>query len=187
MRRTLTVFLLMLPLLARAGGEAPLQEQAREVVREFAGTLRETLTRHLSAGGPVEAIEACRLKAPAIAAGIGEKRGWEVGRTSLRTRNPANDPDPWERRVLEQFEARKAAGEDPARLEYHEVIERQGRRLFRYMKAIPTAPLCLTCHGGSLAPELATRLDELYPQDRARGFSVGDLRGAFTLQRELED
>ncbi len=187
MKRVLAIALLTLPLLALAGGEASLPSQAREVVREFAGALKKTLKQHLSSGGPVEAIGACRLRAPVIAAGIGKRWGWEVGRTSLKTRNPANDPDDWERAVLERFEARKAAGEDPAKLEYHEVVQVGGRRLFRYMKAIPTAPLCLSCHGENLGAEVAARIDELYPQDRARGFSVGDIRGAFTLKRELRD
>ncbi len=190
MIRLPTAALLVLPLLglslpARAADEAALAAQAREVVREFAGELKRTLQEHLAAGGPVEAIGVCRLRAPAIAAGVGGRRGWEVGRTSLRTRNPANAPDEWERQVLERFESRRAAGEAPENLEYHEVVQVDGRRLFRYMKAIPTAPLCLGCHGDSLAPEVAARIDELYPQDRARGFSVGDIRGAFTLKREL--
>jgi hypothetical protein len=53
------------------------------------------------------------------------------------------------------------------------------------MKAIPTAELCLTCHGEALDPELQATLDELYPADKARGFKEGDIRGAFTLSRPL--
>jgi hypothetical protein len=32
-----------------------------------------------------------------------------------------------------------------------------------------------------LSPDVAAKLHDLYPQDRATGFSVGDLRGAFII------
>ena len=65
------------------------------------------------------------------------------------------------------------------------VNDADGSRTFRYLNAIPTAPVCLKCHGGELDPGLAGELDELYPDDRARGFSTGDLRGAFTVKLDL--
>ncbi|HFC54196.1 MAG TPA: DUF3365 domain-containing protein, partial [Gammaproteobacteria bacterium] len=88
--------------------------------------------------------------------------------------------------VLEGFERRKAAGEDPAKMEFFEMVEQNGNRLFRYMKAIPTVEKpCLACHGGNIRPEVAAALDERYPQDKARGFRAGDIRGAFTIIQPL--
>jgi hypothetical protein len=104
-----------------------------------------------------------------------------IGRTSLKLRQPKNAPDDWELRQLRRFEERKAAGEGVATLEVGAYAEKDGKRVFRYMKAIPTAPLCLNCHGASLAPEVAAKLHELYPADAATGFNAGDLRGAFTI------
>ena len=43
-------------------------------------------------------------------------------------------------------------------------------------------PLCLSCHGSELAPDIATQITDLYPEDRAVGFEVGDLRGVFWLE-----
>ncbi len=167
-------------------GEPARVAAARETVRLLSRDLRAALSEALETGSPVAAIGLCRVRAPAIAASVGARSGRRVGRTSLRYRNPANAPDPWERRVLASFEARKKAGEPPGRLEHHEVVERDGRRVFRYMKAIPTRKMCLACHGESLDPLLAARLDQVYPGDRARGFRVGDIRGAFTVEWELE-
>jgi hypothetical protein len=53
------------------------------------------------------------------------------------------------------------------------------------MKAIPTAELCVACHGSDLAPEREAQLDRLYPNDQARGFGADDIRGAFTLSKPL--
>jgi hypothetical protein len=55
------------------------------------------------------------------------------------------------------------------------------------MKAIPTAEKpCLACHGKEIAPKVAARLAELYPEDAATGYSAGEIRGAFTLSRPLD-
>ncbi len=161
-------------------------EESRAVVKEFAGALKKELKAALKTGGPVKAIIVCNAVAPAIAKEQSMKHGWEVGRTSLKVRNPANAPDEWEKSVLEKFEARKKAGEDPAKMEYFEVVEQDGKKVFRYMKAIPTAEKpCLMCHGSNIKPEVASVLDKLYPNDQARGFKAGDIRGAFTITQPM--
>ena len=53
------------------------------------------------------------------------------------------------------------------------------------MKAIPTGELCLLCHGETIDPDIAAAIDKAYPEDQARGFSLGDIRGAFTLSKPL--
>ena len=83
--------------------------------------------------------------------------------------------------MLRDFEARKAAGEDPAAIGHAEFALVDGKRTFRYMKAIGTQPVCTLCHGAGIALEVAARLDALYPEDRARGFEVGDIREAFSI------
>jgi len=109
-----------------------------------------------------------------------------VGRTALKLRNPDNAPDAWELRVLNQFEDRKAKGEDPKKIAFGEVVDDGGVQCFRFMKAIPTAKKpCTVCHGGNIKPEIAALLDELYPNDEARGFKEGDIRGAFSLRKVL--
>ncbi len=50
------------------------------------------------------------------------------------------------------------------------------------MKAIPLQEGCLGCHGSEIKPAIAAALNEKYPNDQATGYSVGDIRGAFTLR-----
>ncbi len=166
-------------------GDADVAE-ARGIVKSFAQTLKGRLTTALSESGPVHAVEVCNVDAPRIAREHEEAGDWSVARTSLKVRNPGNAPDRFERRVLEQFAERAAAGEDLATMEHVETVEQDGRKVLRYMKAIPTGELCVACHGADLEPELAARIDALYPDDQARGFEPGDLRGAFTLSRPLD-
>ena len=159
---------------------------SQEAIKSLAGTLKGQLSLAIADGGPVAAIEVCNLVAPEIAHAESVARGWRVGRTSLKLRNPANAPDAWEQAVLQAFEALKAAGADPKTLDHAEIVTADGRRAFRYMKAIVTMEVCTTCHGANVTPDIAAQLDALYPEDRARGYAVGDIRGAFTVVQPLE-
>lgn len=186
--RIVSLLASLLVFLATAASASSLEERAaksRTAVKEFAGELKGELLAALKAGGPVNAVSVCSEKAPAIAGGISADKGWDVGRTSLRIRNPENAPDSWERKTLEAFEERRKSGEDLAKMEHSEVVTAEGRSVFRYMKAIPVGELCLTCHGKDLVPDLVAKLKELYPEDRATGFSLGDIRGAFTITQPM--
>jgi hypothetical protein len=162
-------------------------QDSREAIGALQGALVKELQAAMQSGGPTNAIAVCNTRAPLISAEVSKGKGMTIGRTSLKLRNPGNAPDAWEKKVLESFEARKAKGEDPAKLEHYEVAKVDGKDTFRYMKAIaiPQDAPCLKCHGSNLDPAVAARLKELYPKDQATGFSTGDLRGAFTVKQPL--
>ncbi len=175
---------------AAVGTDNALAARVAEIkpeLKHFGAMLKKELQQAMKSGGLLKAIEVCNGKAPEIAARITEDTGWDVGRTSLKWRNPDNEPDAWERKVLKDFEKRRARGERPQAIDYAEVVEQDGRKVLRYMKAIPTGKLCLACHGSNIDPAVRARLDEFYPDDRARGFNVGDIRGAFTVSRPMQE
>jgi len=161
-------------------------DEAKGIIKAFFEQLKGELEAAMKEGGPVNAIKTCQLKAPAIAQDMSSSSGWDVGRTSLKLRNPANAPDAWELAVLNSFEERKSAGEDPQNIAKAEVVEQDGKKVFRFMKAIPTAELCLNCHGSELKPEVVEALNTHYVADQATGFKLGDIRGAFTLSKPLQ-
>ena len=162
--------------------------RCRAAAAELGSRLKTALKAALQEGGPVAAIAVCNEKAPEIAAGIRERDGVDAGRTSLKWRNPDNAPDAWEKGILEKFAADKASGASNLDLETWAVTAGDdGARTFRYMKAIPTLPLCLKCHGENIEPTVAARILALYPEDHATGFGLGDLRGAFTVSLSLSD
>ncbi len=152
---------------------------ARAISQKFGTELRAALEKALTDKGPAAAIGVCRDEAPRIAARLSAESGAAVARTSLRVRNPRNAPQPWQRADLEAFEKRLASGSKPDELEHFEARPNGGAR---YMKAIITQPLCLACHGEAIAPDVARALEADYPRDKATGFKVGDLRGAFSIE-----
>lgn len=151
--------------------EAQESELARgaAVLAPFKQELMQALRDGL-AQGPVEAIAACRLKAPEIAAALSHD-GVRVGRTSHRLRNPSNTAPDWAVSILDTYES-DATDREPVSVPL-------GDGRFGYVEPIIVQPLCVTCHGKNLAPDLASRISDLYPADRAVGYEVGDLRGVF--------
>jgi hypothetical protein len=183
---TLTSLALTGLVLAEPPTADPNAAEAKAIIKEFFGTLKGELKAAMKQGGPVNAIPVCQRKAPSIALELSQKTGWEVGRTSLKPRNASlNAPDAWELKVLEEFEVRKSKGEDVKTMAYSETIEEDGKQTYRFMKAVPTGKVCLHCHGTDIKPEVVEVLDEAYPQDQARGYKLGDIRGAFTLSKPL--
>jgi hypothetical protein len=193
-RKTFLTVAASIALLASAGGNAMAEDagtnealtaQAREIAAKFADKLKGELMAAIKADGPVKAIEVCNVAAPAIAGEV-STGGWTVKRTSLKLRNAKAGPDAWEKQTLEFFEAEKAKGADVSKLERAETADVGGVPTFRYMKAIPTAEPCLTCHGSNVAEPVKAKLAGLYPQDQATGYQAGDIRGAFTLSKPLK-
>ncbi|MFQ5427665.1 MAG: DUF3365 domain-containing protein [Thermodesulfobacteriota bacterium] len=162
--------------------EGAMTDEAMSIVKKFGAMVKPEMQKAMSSGGPVKAISVCSVLAPEIASELGRERGWDIKRVSLRPRNSGTAmPDAWEKKVLQSFDERQREGEDPAKMAYGEVVE--GR--FRFMKAQGVQPLCLKCHGKSLAPEVGEMLREIYPDDRATGYSLGEVRGAFSLSKGL--
>jgi len=155
----------------------------RQAAQTFGKTLKGELQAAMKQGGPMAAVGVCNQRAPEIAAELSRETGFTMRRTSLKPR--ATPPTDWERAVLEGFEARHAAGEPPKAIEWHEVATVAGEKRLRYMKAIGTQGICLTCHGTDIDPALKAKIDRLYPEDRATGFAKGDIRGAFSITASL--
>ncbi len=148
-------------------------EQSRTLVESFGESLQIELKGALADGGPTHAITVCKDRAPQIASELSRTSGAKVSRTSLRYRNPANAPEPWQSGALRDFEARADAP-----LEYFDVGKDGSAR---YLRAIPTGGVCLACHGAAVADEVQGRLEADYPHDLALGYALGDMRGAFSV------
>jgi hypothetical protein len=173
--RALLLSLLLAATSARAAADSAAEAKlahGAELLAPFKRELKTTLTEGL-ATGPVEAIGACRLQAPVIAA-THSQAGVRIGRTSHRLRNPTNVAPEWVAPILAEYLA------EPSTRGPREVPLSNDRT--GYSEPILIQPPCLTCHGESLAPAVAAKIAELYPDDRAVGFRLGDLRGAFWVE-----
>ena len=143
-----------------------------ELLAPFKKNLQQALKSGL-AEGPAEAIQVCRVKAPEIADALSVD-GVLVGRSSHKLRNPDNTAPDWVSPIMQAYL------DDPASRS-PQAVELAGNR-WGYVEPIIAQPLCLTCHGSELAPDISEQIAELYPEDNATGFEAGDLRGVFWLE-----
>lgn len=163
-----------------AAAQEQLKQEAKAIVKQFGGQLKPQLKQAMVQGGPQHAVEVCAEQAPEIAKQLSEKTDWQVRRVSLNYRNPDAEPKPWESKVLTDFENRLLNGEKD-KLVYSETVNGE----YRFMKAQLVEPICLTCHGRKVDGLLHDKIQLYYPKDKAMGYQLGQIRGAFSLSRKL--
>ncbi len=143
-----------------------------QLLAPFKQALKQALVDGMQQG-PIDAISVCKLEAPAIAAAH-SVAGVRMGRTSHRLRNPANVGPDWVEPILRGY-LDEQGDVGPRTVVLPE--DRVG-----YVEPIALQPLCVTCHGTVLASDVAAQIERDYPDDRAIGFEVGDLRGVFWVE-----
>ncbi len=165
------------------------RQDATVKIKTLASSLKQELGAAMQSGGPVAAVEICQLKAPQITHDLNASDDISIKRTSLKLRNPNNIPDAWERQVLESFEDKLAKGTPASELSHMESFKSESGTTLRMMRAIPVQGLCLACHGdeNNMDPVLLGRLEKLYPNDLATGYQTGEIRGAFSVSRTIEN
>jgi hypothetical protein len=153
------------------------------LIQKLGGELKEAI----SAKGAEGAISVCKERAPQIAADVSKQYNFETRRVSPKNRNPAGVPDAWEAEAQAGLEKRMAAGEKPETLDTWQVVSTPKGKQFRYAKALPVQPLCLTCHGdpATIADGVKARLAAEYPLDKATGYAPGMVRGIVSIKRTL--
>ncbi len=152
------------------------------ITQEAQEQLTAQLEQAIAANGPVGALDFCKVNALPILKSLETKHAVTLRRVSSQPRNPGDAPNPQELPLLDAYtyNAENNISSDPSiqKIENGEVL--------LYTKPIVLAnALCLSCHGDAkkdIAPETAAKLKQLYPQDPATGYAIGDLRGMWALR-----
>lgn len=160
-------------------------DEAKKITKAFGGALKSTLKAAIKEGGPINALSICNTEATPIAEKAAKDHNALVSRVSLKNRNPANVPNEWQKKVLEDFDARASKGEDIKKMAFAKVVEDSGKKQLRFMKALPAGDLCLTCHGSNIEAKVQAKLTELYPDDKATGYTKGQVRGAVVVIKDI--
>lgn len=163
--------------------QAPLA-RAQDAAKAFSGALRRQLMAQMADGGPVAAVEFCKVEAPKIAEAMQAEHGVRLGRVPVsgKLRNPANAPGDWQAEAMAGFEARARAGEPADTLA---TLQTQGLPegvALRMARGIKVEPGCLACHGASVEAPVKAAIARHYPGDTAIGFEVDALRGLLWVE-----
>lgn len=150
-----------------------LQKIAGTIISKTFDTLKATLTRTIADSGLEKAISICNTNA-AILEKTYSNQDISLRRVSTKFRNNNNAPD-----VLEAEWLRSYASGDSISLTGKTHID-ASKNEFHFYKPIIVAPLCLSCHGTpqkDIPDEVFSKINLLYPNDKATGYKKDDLRG----------
>ena len=161
-------------------------QQGSAIADKAAQELLTALKVAVEKQGISGAVEFCKVQAIPLTASAAGAGHTNVKRTSLRLRNPENAPTETEQQLLEAYAYNTEHG-----LPMEPNVQRTEKQYLLYTRPIIiNSPLCLQCHGDTqkgIAPETLQLIDSLYPQDEARGYQMGDVRGMWSIKLLQKD
>lgn len=170
---------------ATVPAQTPDMARAGAIADQFQQRLSLQLVTALREGGPVAGIEVCAREAPAIAAALSAETGADVRRISFAPRNPAAMAPEHLLASLRDLQARPLDDEGRPRMIGWTEGRGDAARQVTLRSVVMQDQPCGTCHGQDIAPDVQAALARLYPQDRATGFTAGQLRGAIVVSQPL--
>lgn len=140
--------------------------------------LGSNLKQAMEEKGPLGALSFCHEEAIPLTHSVVVGDLLDMQRVSDKNRNPDNVPNAAELSYINQAKQQLSSGQVPEGM----VSEVDNQMVAYY--PIVTQPGCLKCHGSpekDIAPETMNALSELYPNDKAIGFDVNELRGIWVV------
>ena len=188
--RSLLLTTLVLFFLVSCKSEEKKKQQAimkefTEVGDNIAKVSFESLSGNLKAaarqpaGGITNAIQFCNMNALPLTDSLSKTFNAKIKRSSLKLRNPGNQPDSLEAYMLDlylQIQKMKKPMVSKTLLANNNEV--------RYFAPIFLKSQCLKCHGvigQDVADETYAIIKEHYPNDQAVGYYEGELRGIWSI------
>lgn len=128
---------------------------------------------------PEQAVAFCHEEAAGILSNLTDTHHIKIQRVAEKFRNPNNALQPEDYTVWDTWKKQLAQGQT---LVSEVEINRESHKVYR-APIFLGMPLCERCHGdeNTFSPELQKTLARLYPNDKARNFRQGDLRGMWKI------
>jgi len=146
--------------------------------RQVKYALKTELHKSVKANGLEGTIDFCNERAFQITDSISRAHQIMVKRAALKNRNPLNAMDEFETKVYKNFVI-SWINKGPI----HGKILINDLNQPVYYNVMTMKKFCLNCHGSSeqINPEVAKRIKELYPEDRAVDFTIMQPRGMWKI------
>ena len=155
-------------------------DQGSQIVKRSFLTLSGELKRHMKEEGAIHALQYCNANAITLTDSIGKLDEVEISRVAERNRNPKNTLGEMDAQVFRGYQNQLEMGVEPG-----PVLVRDEGDAPMYYQPIIMASQCVVCHGeveSEIAPVVYSEIKELYPDDLATGFEVGELRGMWKIK-----
>lgn len=154
--------------------------EGKQITKAAFATLSSNLQQALSDGGVENALKFCNVEAMPLTDSLSTNYDVKISRVSHRPRNPANRADSLEMTTIKTY-----LEHIRQQTELNPEVYSEAKRIIYHAPIRINNPLCLNCHGKVGTDITETDLQtikKLYPKDQAIGFSMGDLRGIWTVK-----
>jgi len=179
-KKTALLSLILTSLLFAQDAPPEVIETGEKVSAELLKKLGSRLKQEIDTNGLLSAAEFCNTNALTLTEEVNlhQLEGTSVKRTSLKERNSANAALEDEKSTLIFMQKMLKKKKLPAYIITHE------NKTYKYYKPlIINKQLCLSCHGNiSKNFQLSQFMQEHYPEDKATGYRMGELRGAIIVE-----
>ncbi len=159
-----------------------LKKKHEEIGLDYALSTKKELGKNLISTiqkkGTLEAVSFCNKRAYLIIDSMAVAQNATIRRVSDKPRNPKNQANQKELRSIETFKKAIAANKD------YEPITEVTHDEVKFYYPIMTNSMCLQCHGDpniDIKPEVIVSLSNLYPEDKATGYDVNEVRGIWSI------
>ncbi|MCB0478065.1 MAG: DUF3365 domain-containing protein [Crocinitomicaceae bacterium] len=156
-----------------------------QIGMDVTNTAQSTLLKHvgqaMKMGGPNAAIQYCNINALSITDSLSEANHVKISRVTEKNRNEKNVLAQEDLSIWEYYKTGAINVQMPDTL-----VDFNGKKVF-YRPIYIANPTCLNCHGQQgtdIMDVTVAKLDELYPNDKARDYNMGELRGMWKLEFE---
>mgnify|MGYP001765501785 CR=1 FL=1 len=149
---------------------------AAALIQKLGGEVK----KNMESSGPFKTVEFCSNHALSMTDQVGAETGTKIKRLTLRERNPINAAAGDEKTLLETWErmVKNAQALPP-----HELKRDADGKALYYKPLVINNEACLKCHGDIAADSpIGKALHATYPEDRATGYKMGDLRGMIKVE-----
>ena len=145
----------------------------KELAKNLLGTIQKK--------GTLEAVSFCNKKAYPLTDSMATAQNATIKRVSDKPRNTGNQATEKELKMIAHFKEAVAANTT-----YTPVTEIENGNVHFYAP-ITTNTMCLQCHGSpekDINPNVLSKLLQLYPNDKATGYGVNEVRGIWSITFE---
>ena len=180
---TFTLFATEANVTKEAKAMPPVVKEGVGYIKMLGKELKMNMKKHMMADkSGVEAASFCANKASEITKEVSAKfpKGVRVYRTSLKYRNPNNKPDEKDVEVLKSIQ--KSIDEN--KFVQKPIVVKMDNNKTRVYVPLMVENACVKCHGDAskINPEIKKIISKKYPNDKATGFKLGDLRGVIVAE-----
>jgi len=153
-------------------------KKGKSIAMGSAKTLGSKLKKAIKKGGPIAGISVCSSQATKLTDSLSQVYNVKIKRVSLKNRNENNLANKTEKNILESWQTKIDNG-TPIKPK----VLRTDNNEITFVAPIKVKHQCIVCHGTDdfVSPEVRLKLKEHYPNDKARNYNEGDLRGAWVI------